>query len=39
MKRRGTIKKQKAKVIRVKKPVAKPPKNKLIVPLPTALER
>jgi len=39
MRQAGTIKKQTAKVIRVKKPVAKLPKNKLIVPLPTALER
>jgi len=39
VRQKGRIKKQKAKVIRVKKPIVKPPKNKLIMPLPIALER
>jgi hypothetical protein len=39
MKQKGGGKKQKAKAIRVKKPVAKPAKNKPMVPLPAAWER
>jgi hypothetical protein len=34
-----SIKKQKAKVKPVKKPVVKPPKHKPMLPLPAALER
>jgi hypothetical protein len=41
MKQKGSGKRPKAKpkVIRVKKPVAKPAKNKPMVPLPAAWER
>jgi hypothetical protein len=39
MKQKGSGKKPKAKVIREKKPVAKPAKNKPIVPLPASWER
>jgi hypothetical protein len=39
MKQKGSGKKPKAKVIRVKKPVAKPAKNNPIVPLPASWER
>jgi hypothetical protein len=39
MKQKGSSKKPKAKVIRVKKRVAKPAKNKPIVPLPASWER
>jgi hypothetical protein len=39
MQQKGSSKKQKAKVIRVKKAVARPAKNKPMVPLPAAWER
>jgi len=39
MKQKGGGKKPKAKVIRVKNPVAKPGKNKTIAPLPASWER
>jgi hypothetical protein len=39
MKQKGSSKKPKAKVIRVKKPVAKRLKNEPMVPLPASWER
>jgi hypothetical protein len=39
MKQKGSSRKPKAKVIRVKNPVAKPTKNKPMAPLPAAWER
>jgi hypothetical protein len=39
MKQKDSSKKRKAMVIRVKKPVARPPKTKPMEPLPAAWER